>query len=141
MREKIVSRYIAVLRSERGAGFVEYALVVSLIAIVSMTGVRVLGGSLTDSFSGSGTAMERGGPVESSKTATYKDEISTTFEVAAGRVYLGAVEADGWTNRVTKDTGRRISVKFTNVDNGDVVRVNGWLNRKDKLKSNVKKKR
>ncbi len=130
----------AARNDERGAGFVEYAIVASLIALVAITGVTLLGNTVAESFSDSGGQVVRGGPVEASRTAEYEDEISATFEVTNGRVYLGAVAAEGWTYRVTRDTGRRITMKFTNTENGDIVRVNGWLNNKDKLKSKVRKR-
>ncbi len=48
----------ACLRSERGAGMVEYALLVGLIAIVLVVAITFFAGELNDSFSSFGTAVD-----------------------------------------------------------------------------------
>lgn len=45
------------LRSERGAGMVEYALLVALIAIVLVVAISFFAGKLNDSFNSFGTAV------------------------------------------------------------------------------------
>ena len=44
-------------RSERGAGFMEYVLLAALIAVVCIAGVRVIGTTVSDSFTDSTTDM------------------------------------------------------------------------------------
>jgi len=48
----------ACLRSQRGAGMVEYALLVALIAIVLVVAVSFFAGELNESFSSIGTAVD-----------------------------------------------------------------------------------
>jgi len=46
--------------SERGASLVEYALLVALIAIVSIVAIQFLGNEASESFSTTGSAMNAG---------------------------------------------------------------------------------
>jgi len=48
----------AYLSSERGAGMVEYALLVALIAIVLVTAIAFFAGALNDSFESIGTKVD-----------------------------------------------------------------------------------
>ena len=123
---------------ERGTSMVEYTLLVALIALIAITAVGFLGRSATDSLTEASRAVDRGGAVEQSKTATYGNQIATTFEVVNGRVYLGDVAADGWTSRVVRNTERRVVVRFQNSDTGKVVRVIGALNRRDVLRTRIR---
>ncbi len=129
-------------RSERGASLVEYTLLTALIALVAVVAIGFLGRSASASFTEAGGDLARGGLVEQSKVATYGEAVNATFEVTNGRVYLGNVTADeGWTYRVARDTGRRVVLRFRNSDTGEVVRVVGWLNRRDVLRTRVRPRR
>ncbi|MEE8457151.1 MAG: hypothetical protein V3S28_03800 [Acidimicrobiia bacterium] len=77
-------------------------------------------------------------PEPQTKTAVFEDEISVIFEATDGVVTYGSVEAHGWTYKVTKDTGRRVHLKFTHEESGDQVTVKGWLHKRDELKTSVK---
>lgn len=124
---------------ERGAALVEYALLAALIAIAAIVSINLVGGAVTSTFTEAGGDITRGGVVEQSKTAVVAGEIAATFEVTNGKVYLGAVEADGWTYKTmpwSNDT--RIVMKFTNTDTGAVMKVKGRLNKKGKLKATAK---
>lgn len=41
-----------VIRNERGAAMVEYSLLVALIAVVAIAAIKVLGGQVSQEFSG-----------------------------------------------------------------------------------------
>jgi len=86
------------------------------------------------------TLPNGGGVANQTEKATYKDEISVTFWETDGVVTFGSVQADGWTYKVTKDYKRRQNLKFTHTTSGKVVLINGWLNKKDVLKTKVKEK-
>lgn len=121
---------------------VEYTLLTALIALVAVTAITFLGNSMASTFTEAGGVLDRGGVVEQSKSAVYGDEFAAAFEVTNGKVYLGEVAtADGWSYRVTRDTGRRIAVRFRNSESGEVVRVAGWLNRRDVLRTRVRPRR
>ncbi len=87
------------------------------------------------------TTIAGGGQVANqTKTAAYLDEISVTFWETDGVVTFGSVQADGWTYKVKKDYKRRQNLKFTKTTSGKVVQINGWLNKKDVLKTKVTEK-
>jgi pilus assembly protein Flp/PilA len=46
------------LRSDRGASLVEYALLVSLIALACFAAVQTLGGTLSDSYTNVGNQLD-----------------------------------------------------------------------------------
>jgi len=130
---------------ERGAALLEYALIVSLIGIMAIVSIQLFSGSVASSLTSSAGALAQGNTVDvpkidDSKTATYEDELEATFEVTDLKLSLGEVKADGWTYKITKSTDRRITMRFTSDDTGDVVIVRGWLNKKDKLKTKTKAK-
>ena len=52
--------YVRCTTSERGASLVEYALLVGLIAVVCIGAVGFFGGSLSNSFSRSGSSIVGG---------------------------------------------------------------------------------
>ncbi len=125
------------MREESGAGLVEYALLVALIAVVLMSAVKVLGSSTSDSFTSAGGAFAEKSEV--TLTADGIDgELEATFESVDDTISLGDVDADGWTYKVRKDTGRRIVVRFKETGTKKVVTVTGWLNKKDEVKTKVK---
>ncbi len=86
------------------------------------------------------TLPNGGGVANQTEKATYKDEISVTFWETDGVVTFGSVQADGWTYKVKKDYKRRQNLTFTNTTSGKVVLINGWLNRRDVLKTKVTEK-
>ncbi|GMQ94480.1 MAG: hypothetical protein BMS9Abin12_1972 [Acidimicrobiia bacterium] len=122
---------------ERGASMVEYAMLIAFISIVSVAAVGLLGGSVTEAFTGAADGMATQ-PAKEYVSAGIDGELQATFEVSGGKVALGTVDADGWTYKVTKDTGRRVVVKFTNSTSKKIVSVKGWLNKKDAFKTKVK---
>ncbi len=127
---------------DRGASTVEYALLTALISLVAVAETTFLGTSAASTFTEAGGVIQRGGAVEQTKTAAYNDDFDAAFEVTNGRVYLGNVDtAGGWSYRVTRDTGRRVVLRFRNSDSGEVVRVVGYLNRRDVLRTRVRPRR
>jgi Flp pilus assembly pilin Flp len=48
-------------KSERGASMVEYALLVSLIAVIAIVAVRTVGQQVSRNFSAIGSELRRGG--------------------------------------------------------------------------------
>jgi len=88
-----MKKLIAVSNGERGAAFLEYALVVSLIAMLAMGTVQALGGSVADSLTESANAIVQGETVESSTTTTTTARTRPTLDVRddprdRGRVVL-----------------------------------------------------
>lgn len=130
------------LHDERGATLLEYALIVSLIAIASIAAVSLVGGSVSDTFdtaAGSLPSATIAAPVDYPTATNGVDgKVSATFAVIDGTVVLESYASSGWTHKITKDTGSRVNVKFTNDTTGEVIRVNGWVNKKGKLKTKVK---
>jgi Flp pilus assembly pilin Flp len=136
---------------ERGAGVVEYALIVALVAIASVAGVALFGGSVASSITASSEGLNTDGSSEATTTTTTKapfnqeKDVETDeggdvrFEEVDGRVQIDNISSDdGWTAKVTKDNGRRATVRFTNTDTGERVTVTSWLNKKSVLKSRVR---
>ena len=132
--------------NERGAGLVEYALLVGLIAIAAVTGVAFFGSSVGESISASGAAL---GYQEGSTTTTLppnqEEEVETDesgdvkFQEVDGKVRIDDIAAaDGWTAKVTKDNGSRATVRLTNDTTGERVRVTSWLNKKGQLKTRIR---
>lgn len=123
---------------EHGAALIEYALVVGLIAVVAMVAVGLVGGSVSGSLDTSASSLaaaeEANYPTE---TAGVDGKVKATFVLIDGKVVLASTEGDGWTMKVTKDTGTRINTRFKNDTTGQVIRVNGWVNRKGTLKTKV----
>jgi pilus assembly protein Flp/PilA len=126
---------------ERGASLVEYALVVGLIAVVALVAVGLVGGSVSDSFDGTATAFAAAGndatvdyPTE---TAGVDGKVKATFIVVDGEVILDSTDADGWTMTILQDTGTRVNTRFKNDTTGEVIRVNGWTNKKGVLLTKV----
>lgn len=129
---------------ERGASLVEYALVVGLIAVVALVAVGLLGGSVSDSLGTSASALEAAPdnpkadyPTE---TAGVDGKVNATFLLVDGQVVLDSTNGDGWTMTVLKDTDTRINTRFKNNETGEIIRVNGWVNAKGQLKTNVVEK-
>ena len=124
---------------ERGAALVEYALIVGLIAVVSMVAVGLVGGAVTDSFDGSASAFGSASttPDYPTKSAGLDGKVNATFGLVDGKVVLESTQGDGWTMTVVKDTGTRVNTKFKNDTTGEVIRVNGWVNKKGLLKTKV----
>jgi Flp pilus assembly pilin Flp len=125
------------MREESGAGLVEYAMLVALIAIVLMGAVKFLGSSTSDAFTSAGGAFAEK-PEVTLTAAGIDGELEATFESAGDTISLGDVDAEGWTYEVKKDTGRRVVVRFKETGTKKVVTVTGWLNKKDKVKTKVK---
>lgn len=140
----------AVCADERGAGVVEYALIVALVAIAAVAGVALFGGSVASSITASSEAFAADGSSEATTTTTkppfnQEQDVATDdagdvrFEEVDGRVRIDNIAPDdGWTAKVTRDNGRRATVRFTNTDTGERVTVTSWLNRKGVLKSRVR---
>lgn len=55
--QRIAVRWHTFVAREDGAGMVEYALLVALIAIVVIAGVSFFGGELNDKYDGIGSSM------------------------------------------------------------------------------------
>lgn len=129
---------------ERGAGLVEYALIVGLIAVVAVVAVGAVGGALDDSFTSSNNAFATASgnateePTYPSKSAGIDGEIEATFALIDGTVVMTDSFGPGWTMQVVKDTGTRVNTKWTNDTTGEVVRVNGWVNKKGNLRTKVR---
>lgn len=133
--------------NERGAGIVEYALLVGLIAIAAVGGIAFFGSAVSGSVAGSAEALANG---EGSTTTTtvapnQEEDVDTDesgdvrFQEVDGKVRIDNISpADGWTAKVTKDNGSRSTVRFTNDTTGERVVVTGWLNKKGKLKTRVR---
>ena len=132
--------------NERGAGLVEYALLVPFVAIAAVGGVAFFGSSVAGSISASGAAL---GYDEGSTTTTLPPNQEKEVETdESGDVQLQEVDgkvriddiaaADGWTAKVTKDNGSRATVRLTNDTTGERVRVTSWLNKKGQLKTRVR---
>ena len=51
--------HTAVVRDERGAGLVEYALLVSLIAVACFVAIQVFGGTVAERLQSSGSSIHR----------------------------------------------------------------------------------
>jgi Flp pilus assembly pilin Flp len=125
------------MREESGAGLVEYALLVALIAIVLVGAVKFLGSSTSDSFTTAGEAFADK-PEVTLTAAGIGGELEATFESVGDTIALGDIDADGWTYKVKKDTGRRVVVRFKETGTKRVVTVTGWLNKKDEVRTKVK---
>jgi Flp pilus assembly pilin Flp len=122
---------------ERGAGLVEYALIVGLIAIVSVVAVSLVGTATSDSFTESQAAF--GPAVEyPTKVVEVKDQIKITFSDIDGKLDMTDAYGPGWTMKITKQNNTRINTKWTNDVTGDVVRVNGWINKKGDIKTRIR---
>lgn len=127
---------------------VSYVLLVVLIALVSVGFIGYGGRAVSDSFTAAAGAVPASAAATEATTTTAPDlptetagvdgKAEATFVVRDGKMELSGVDADGWTYRITRQTDRRINVKFTNPDTGEVIRVNGWLNKKDVLKTRVR---
>ena len=133
---------------ERGAGVVEYALIVALVAIAAVAGVALFGGSVASSITASSEGFDTDGssattttkaPFNQEKDVETDEAGDVRFEEVDGRVRIDNIAPDdGWTAKVTKDNGNRATVRFTNTDTGERVRVTSWVNKKGVLKSRVR---
>jgi len=137
---------------ERGAAMVEYALLVALISAVLIGGVAVLGHGVGSSFTVAGGAFsENGSPTTTAPTTTTTTMVThekrvdakgagdVRFEEVGGKIRIGDVSAaDGWTSKVTKDNGRRVTIRFTNSTTHERVIVKGWITRKGQLKTSTR---
>ena len=125
--------------TERGAALVEYALVVGLIAMVAMVAIGLVGGAVGDSFDGSASAFgsTATAPDYPTETAGVDGKVKASFSLVDGTVVLNETQGDGWTMKVVKDTGTRVNTRFKNDTTGEVIRVNGWVNKKGQLKTKV----
>jgi len=132
-----MTKRIRVMREESGAGLVEYSLLVALVAVVLIGAVQFLGTSTSDAFTSAGGAFEAA-PQVTYTAAGIDGELEATFESAGDTIALGDIDAEGWTYKVKKDTGRRVVVRFKQTGTTKVVTVTGWLNKKDEVKTRVK---
>lgn len=125
--------------NERGASLVEYALVVGLIAVVAIVAIGLVGGAVSDSLdeSASAFASTAAAPDYPTETAGVDGKVNATFSLVDGTVVLDGTQGDGWTMKVVKDTGSRVNTRFKNPKTGEVIRVNGWVNKKGQLKTKV----
>jgi len=128
---------IRLMREESGAGLVEYALLVALVAVVLMGAAEFLGSSTSDAFTSAGGAFEEA-PQVTYTAAGIDGELEATFESVGETIALGDIDADGWTYKVRRDTGRRVVVRFKETGTTKVVTVTGWLNKKDEVKTRVR---
>lgn len=124
---------------EQGAGLIEYAMIVGLIAIVAVVAVSLVGTATSDSFNETdaafGAATSTNHPT---KVAEFDGEIEVTFSDEDGRVVMVDSFGPGWSMTITKETDTRINTKWTNQTTGEVVRVNGWINSNGVLKTKVR---
>ena len=125
------------MREESGAGLVEYALLVALVAVVLMGAAEFLGSSTSETFTSAGTAFEEA-PQVTFTSVGIDGELEATFESVGETIALGDIDADGWTYKVRRDTGRRVVVRFKETGTTKVVTVTGWLNKKDEVKTRVR---
>lgn len=132
--------------NERGAGIVEYALLVGLIAIAAVTGIAFFGSSLGGSVSSSSEALAgtQGSttttlPVNQEKDVETDESGDVKFQEVDGKVRIDQINpADGWTAKVTKDNGSRATVRLTNDTTGERVVVTSWVNKKGQLKTRIR---
>jgi Flp pilus assembly pilin Flp len=61
-RSRVHDRFVELTHSEVGATAAEYALLVSLIAIVIVVGAFALGTAINDKLDATATCIETGGP-------------------------------------------------------------------------------
>ncbi len=136
------------IANEDGATMISYVLLVVLIALVSVGFIGYGGRAVSDTFTDVAAQASPPAPEPEpepepepdypTETAGVDGKAEATFVVRDGVMELKDVDADGWNYRITKQTDRRINVRFTNPDTGEVIRVNGWLNKKDVLKTKVR---
>jgi len=132
--------------NERGAGIVEYALLVGLIAIAAVTGIALFGSSIAQSVSSSSEAVAatQGSttttlPVNQEKDVETDESGDVKFQEVDGKVRIDQINAaDGWTAKVTKDNGSRATVRLTNDTTGERVVVTSWVNKKGQLKTRIR---
>jgi Flp pilus assembly pilin Flp len=125
--------------NERGAGIVEYVLVVGLIAIASLTAASALASSVSESMTNAAGAFgEQDLPVTQEKKVDAGKAGKVHFEVAGDKIRVASISAaDGWTSKILTDNGTSSRIRFPNTESGDRVIVRGWINKKDKLKTKV----
>lgn len=124
---------------ERGAGLIEYAMIVGLIAIVAVVAVSLVGTATSDSFTETDAAFEAATSTNHpTKVAQLDGEIEVTFSDVDGKVVMVDSFGPGWNMTITKETDTRINTKWTNDTTGEVVRVNGWINSNGVLKTKVR---
>ena len=61
-RSRVHERFVELTHSETGATAAEYALLVSLIAIVIVVGAFALGNAINDKLTDTATCIDTGGP-------------------------------------------------------------------------------
>jgi Flp pilus assembly pilin Flp len=132
--------------NERGAGIVEYALLVGLIAIAAVTAVAFFGSGVSGSITASSESLAAGdGSTTTTSPVNQEEDVETDesgdvkFQEVDGKVRIDQISpADGWTAKVTKDNGSRSTVRFTNDTTGERVVVTSWITKKGQLKTRIR---
>jgi len=63
-------RFITASNEERGAALLEYALIISLVALIAVSSVQAFGGAVSDTFTEAGNAIVQPELVEIPTTTT-----------------------------------------------------------------------
>jgi Flp pilus assembly pilin Flp len=82
--EKRTMRNRTPLKREDGAGIIEYALVVGLIAITSVSTISLIGGSTSETFTEASAEISHAGNVPSDESTTTGAGDATSTTVASG---------------------------------------------------------
>ena len=105
--------------------------------MVLIGAVNFLGSTTSDTFTTAAGALAAK-PDVTFTAAGIDGELEATFESFGETIALGDIDADGWTYKIRRDTGRRVVVRFKETGTTKVVTVTGWLNKKDEVKTRVR---
>ena len=129
------------IHREEGAASVEYALLVTLIAVAVIGAVSFLGSNIGTSLSDTAEALGGELPVTQEEHRGRDGVGDVQFEEVGGEVRIAEVDsADGWTAKTLRDNGSVAKIRFTNSETGERVIVKGWINPKGRLKTSVRVK-